>query len=248
MRDRHIQMRLLWELQSHFLDLLPEEGVSPERHEAIILCLISFPVVNFTVRENENCVLSSVTNRDGVCIEVQERTSIAHISISVPHGPQLVHVAVSIRSVGQGHIKLSAAVSGEGSFIWEDWRNGFSACLAVVSKWQKRNGLECVPLLQTERSIGYGVRSARVVAFGTGKNLNVWLGWLPHRESLCLFEVTLPDFIDQVTKDKLDEEHTSTHRALSRLTRLVQSRHVPVKYSTAKRLDLEHASVVSHKV
>lgn len=62
---------------------------------------------------------------------------------------------------------------------------------------------------------------------------------------MCLFEIATKDFIDEITKDKLDKEHPSKRDSRPGL---VRSRRVPVKYATASTLNLEHASVVSHKI
>lgn len=72
---RYIQMRLLWELQSYFLYALPEEGISPERHEAIVLCLLSFPDLQCTkYQAEENTEFSSVNTGDGVSVAyIKER-------------------------------------------------------------------------------------------------------------------------------------------------------------------------------
>ncbi len=40
---RYVQMRLMWELQNYFRQIAATEGVGPDRAEAIILCILSFP-------------------------------------------------------------------------------------------------------------------------------------------------------------------------------------------------------------
>lgn len=51
---RLVQMRLLWELQNYFHGLIPEEGLSPERHKATILYILSFPAVEFSFLDDDS--------------------------------------------------------------------------------------------------------------------------------------------------------------------------------------------------
>lgn len=71
--DRHVQTRLLWELQSYFQGMIPVEGLSPERHEAILLCLLSFPAIDFTViEEGGGHELNAKRTREGVHIAFEK--------------------------------------------------------------------------------------------------------------------------------------------------------------------------------
>lgn len=61
MDERYVQMRFLWELQNYFLSMLPVEGISPDRHEANILCLLSFPAVEIVIVDVEEDSRTSST-------------------------------------------------------------------------------------------------------------------------------------------------------------------------------------------
>lgn len=166
---RHVQMRLLWELQSYFLDRLPADGISPRRHEAIILCLQPLPVVNFKINENDDSELRSATNRDGVCIDMLERARALRTSLFLPHAPHTVLVLVDIQIAGPGKIELNATLLGEGTFNWEDWRNDLSERLTGIQKWQNGNELECAALLRRKETLQAGC------------DLHSWLHWEPER-------------------------------------------------------------------
>lgn len=112
---------------------------------------------------------------------------------------------------------------------------------------QQNNGLECIPVIQTKGSISSGLQSTQVIAFGMGKNLNVWLGWLPHRPSSCRFEVSSNGFIVQVKQEKLNLSWNQQDH-IEQSTGLMKSRRIAQNYETAQAGDLEHASVVARFV
>lgn len=239
--DRYVQTSLLWELQKYFLNLLPDAGVSPDCHEAIILCILSFPDINCEIDENLDCAMTSGSLPNEVCIEMHREQSTLSISLSVPFGPQTVHVAVEIQIDCKGEIKFAVSLCGEGRFIWEKWRNNFYSRLADRKQWQKNNKLHCVSLLLSKECITSGLRSARLVAFVTGSKMYIWPGWLPHREGLCPFEIESKCFIIEIKKSELYQQWSLS-------SALVKSRRVPAKYAAANRAALEHASVVSQKI
>lgn len=179
MGERYVQIRLLWELQNYFLNLLPEEGISPDHQEAIILCLLTFPAVICRAEENEENEASCINTVHDVSIEVHQQKKKVSVSLFVPLGPQRVHAAANIRRRDEGDIEVSISLRREGRFVWEKWRNNFTSSLAKRREWQMSTGMESTTVSQTKGSIASGLRSATVVAFGTGDTMNVWLGWLP---------------------------------------------------------------------
>lgn len=143
--DRHVQMRLLWELQNYFQSVIPEEGLSPERHEAIILCLLSFPAIEFVVGEDRiDCGLTVDNTADGVNIAYQHTKQAAHISLCVPLAPQEFGVAVRQELTGKGEIKVSVLLSGEGRFYWELWRNDFLLVLKNRGNGKRATAWSCL--------------------------------------------------------------------------------------------------------
>lgn len=116
MGDKYAQMRLLWELQNYFPNLFPEKGISPERTEAIIVCLIFFPVVRFNIEEDEVSGFSSMSSHDMVCIEMKPQQSSISLSLPVPEGPHPVHVVVHLNRVEEGEVGVRLSLCGEGKF------------------------------------------------------------------------------------------------------------------------------------
>lgn len=71
--SRDIQKRLLWELQNYFLGLLPEEGISPERREAMILCILCFPAIDMAACQDEaDSALDVQNTSDGINIRTRK--------------------------------------------------------------------------------------------------------------------------------------------------------------------------------
>lgn len=161
MGERYIQMRLLWEPKNYLLNMLPAEGISPERPEAIILCLLSFPAIQCTIVEvEEDTHVKSVNSCEGVAVAMDQRVQFVHVSLSVPFGRQPIYVAAHLQSDGAGSIEAIASLCGEGEFLWESWRDDFISRLAGASEWQRQNGLSFSSVAKTEQSIAEGRRTA----------------------------------------------------------------------------------------
>lgn len=94
-------------------------------------------------------------------------------------------------------------------------------------------------LARDMRTITSTVRSAALKAFGTGKEMNIWMGWLPHRANMGLLELKSNKFVTL----KYDEQETTRQS-----TGLYVSRQVAVQYATANAVDLEYGSAVGHRI
>lgn len=174
---RDVQMRLLWEIQNYFHGLIPETGLSPESHEAMILCLLSFPVVEFmSIKDNEENELKTKNTSDGASIAMLSYTRKALVHLSVPMGPQPGLVALRLETNNQRDVEITARLSGEECFSWEVWRNDFTARLEEARKSQGAKGVETGPLISSNESITRGIVHAEVIAFGTGQEMRVWSG------------------------------------------------------------------------
>lgn len=243
MDKRYVQMRLLWELQSYFLNRLPSEGISPDRHEAIILCLLSFPVIECHViqEEAEDSELSVIDTGESLSLSLESGIKDIKLPLSIPLAPQPIHISVLLRPVGQSTVDVIVFLCGKCEFEWERWRNDFTSRLEGVRKWQQQNGLDNTPVIETEERITSILQSVQVTAFGTGKYLQVWKGWLPHRASMSLFELTSDNFITQIMKGPIDPK-----RKLVVPNGLFKSKNVAVHYDAAATTDFEHASAVAH--
>lgn len=77
--------------------------------------------------------------------------------------------------------------------------------------------------------------------------MNIWLGWLPHRPSMCVFEVESAGFVVQTKKE---EVALRWNQAIieEKFAGIAMSRRLSVKYSDAKVVDLEHAVPVACEV
>lgn len=188
-----------------------------------------------------------MSTSDGISIAMKPDKATLHISSSVPFDPQPMHVSVHLRRVRDLEIEVDRSLCGKGRFIWEYWRDNFASRLAGMSRWQQQNDLEHSPVSRTNESITAGLRYAKLSAFGTGQEMLIWAGWLPHRANLSLFEVAPKEFIVQIEREPLDLEWSPRFTG-KQLPGLYKSRHAPVQYATASSLDLEHASAVAHHV
>lgn len=202
---RHVQTRLLWELQNHFRGLIPHNGVSPERPEVIILCFLSFPAIDFVVDEDAgDGQLHTKHTAHGVNIAIHPLKQDYKIHLSIPLGPQEVHIVVQIELLPPMGVEVTAILRREGTFLWQSWSIDLATRLEEWRRLQEHDGLEFCEVTQTHESITQGMASAALMAFGTGQNMRVWRGWLPHRPGMCLFEVESDGFIIQLKKEQLD--------------------------------------------
>lgn len=133
-----------------------------------------------------------------------QRKQEVQITLSVPFRPQPFGVSVRLECSRNRDIEICASITGEGLFRWEILRDGFTSRLDRLRETQENNGLEFSQVTRTSGTISRGILSAEVVAFGTGLAMRAWSGWLPHRPSLCLFELESERFIIQVEKNNLD--------------------------------------------
>lgn len=230
--------------------MLPVEGVSPETAEAMFLCILSFPSVHCMIFEDEEGAdLSSMSALHAVSIAMHDKRQSVHVSFAVPHGPQPVFVDVHLRRIGdlEKKIMVYASLSGDGVLDWQSWRNSFASRLSGVSEWQQQNGLEHSPVTPTDGSIITHQRSVKLNAFGTGRDMRIWLGWSAHRPTLSLFEVQSENFILRIEKEALDLKD-DRFESVSQSAGLSKSNQVPVRYETVDAINLEHASAVAHRI
>lgn len=246
--ERHVQIRLLFELQAHFVHMNHAQGISPECHEAMLWCVLSFPAVCFTSsQKNEGGEMNAMNIGNGVAIPVGTQNQVDRRKIFVPFGPQSFDVDVRLDRMEEGEILVVVSLSREDRFSWVLWRDEFTSRLEAVRQLQESNDLECPQVLRSEAGISAGLRSAQVTACGIGEKICLWWGWLPHRTSICLFEVKSDGLILKMTENirslrcKEDLENVLA-------AGLVESRKIPVNYETADSLDLEYISAVAHKI
>lgn len=227
---------------------IPEGGLSPERHEAIILCLLSFPAIDLAVdQEKDGSGLKTQNTADGVNISIQKHNPAVGMSLSVPFAPQQVGIVLRLAEIRQRYIEISLSLSVEGQFSWEAWRNEFTTRLEEGRRLHESDGIVFSPIIRGRGSITDGLVSAEVSTCGTGQKMEVWSGWLPQRPNMCRFEMESDGFIIEVKKKKLDLKF-SREWNITQSMGLVKSKCAPVRYVVANNLDLEHACAATERI
>ncbi len=167
-------------------------------------------------------------------------------------GPQYVFVRLSFEKADDSsNIRMSVRVLpgdevGDNSFDWQAWRDSFYGRLEGTRKRQEELSSPSHPLLSTAGSISCGIEKIQVRTAGTGAIMNVWKGWVSPRASICLYEITTPEFVMQ------SESAGSVTIRVEKIECVLEAFDVPrekwhsVKYKKASPLALKHASIVAH--
>ncbi len=133
-------------------------------------------------------------------------------------GPQDLQLILSLTALQENsNSALSLCLSEiEGRkvdfFDWEVWRNAFYGRLEACRLWKKKVGmLEKVGMrnfafVPPSEHINAGIQkvpdssTAITPEMGTGTEMFVWKGWLPHVTSICVYEIATEGFILQATE------------------------------------------------
>lgn len=99
----------------YILNRLPKEGMSPLNAEEIILCILSFRTVQYTVVEvEEDAELGSVTICDGVSISMRQTKEGVNSSLSVPYPLRPIHVSLHFCCFDDRAMEASVSNCGDG--------------------------------------------------------------------------------------------------------------------------------------
>ena len=174
--------------------------------------------------------------------------------------PQDVFVKVSLKhelSCWSAVVQVAAG-SAEGQLCFEckAWRNAYAGRLDGVRMWQKRHHMPAVPVIQSRDAIVHGVEKVGTHNAGTGQWMSVWMGWMPTRAKVALFElesdrfILRPEKLPQKAEDEdlphraeLENSHETTRNPASR-KEPVEEKRSPIAYKQAEGPELLHASVI----
>lgn len=250
---KYFHMRLLWELQSFFHAQI--EGSSsiiplPARLDAIILCLLSFPSLAIKVSKTNSSFQSDSVSHS-CFIQMEEPTKQFDVSsyklyIQAGCGPQLISVHVSFRETENLFIcvEISTGERQEMSFSWEAWKNAFLGRLEGARKWQDSWGMSTTPLLRTKSPINSGIASTIVLSVDERESIKIWKGWLPHRTSLCQYELESEGFIKRRIRVASDREVVTKGDLYLGFNHEKES-YVPVHYDNADPTALRRATALA---
>ncbi len=207
MSKRFVKMRVLWELQNHLQTHLPEEGIAPNRGEAIALCMLSFPAVSIDAarKPSQDDCFVDLKLEDEALLGIDDYGYVIRAS----SGPQDLELRVSFKrreDISNVEISISICEMDTGSvthFDWEVWRNAFYGRLEACRRWKKKQEMPTVSLIRTTQRITSGIRkfvlSNNTIDPQPGARaaMSVWNGWLPHCVSICMYEIATEGFILQ---------------------------------------------------
>lgn len=200
MMTRPVEMRVLWELQNKILPSM-QEKTSPGDKIAMIGCILGFPALFF------NCKVANVPFADPSRLN-DNATGVSfsgrawEASITPVCAPQELYVDLWIVCPDEGRADISVRLARrnkerDDSFDWESWRDAFNGRLRGLRKWQERQGLGILDECATCCGIAEGIERWKLPDPRTGSQLRVWSGWLPHRPSICKYEVSTEGVIRQ---------------------------------------------------
>lgn len=227
MMTRPVEMRVLWELQNKFQHSMQEE-TTPGDRTAMIGCILGFPALCFNSKVTNVPVAGASRlsgNATGVCFG--ERAWEA--SITPVCAPQELYVKLWIVCREERRAGISVRLARKSKerdefFDWESWRDSFNGRLRGLRKWQERQGVGILDECVTYCGIAKGIERKKLPDPRTASQLRVWSGWLPHRPSICKYEVSMEGLIRQYTISSIGMEQEG----------------MPVSYDSAAQEDLTY--------
>ncbi len=260
--ERYVKMRLLWEIQNRFHSDLPEQGVSPNSLEAMVLCVLSFPAVSMDIKEAPSSDRASKIRRrrEERVVDLFEKNDYEfriddyEYDIRASCGPQNVSINLSFSSADEhNNIVLSVRIfPAEGSrllsFDWQAWREAFYGRLEGSRLQQENLGMETQKVLPTPHPIWARIDKTRGLSAGTGSTMSVWKGWIPPRGSICKYEIATVGFILQTIPAGSIDITVSISATLVDTFSVPRETWAHVAYEDAKPASLKHASLVAQEI
>lgn len=262
---RSVQVHLLGEIQGRLVEKLRnlKGGASPSSLEAISLCILSFPSLVMKARLRKGTDSVSSQGISCTCITIFDEGPSFKKKQKHPHcvedyvidfdpicGPQGFLISASFQRDTDGTLFTTIWLARKEkcidcNFVWEWWRDAFTARLVELTEWQRQHKWKASTVHITKNPISANVRSLVVSHKGLGENMNVWLGWMPFRTEICLFELQSPNVLTQyrVTK-KLLVSYRSNHDSNVWYADKAQHERVSVTYPKASREQLKNACFV----
>ena len=205
------RLRVIWELQNIFLNLMQRSDLGPEDPAAFAMCILSFPAISIQllptsqIRYDTSLVNVSNDSENEFSLEVRAEGLPRSCALHVLYKSEIMHIEM-------------ARNDEYVEFSWEEWRNAFQGRLAGLREWQWENGCwsgmtniensndssENISshietgdrFLRCKYPISDGIEriklsyAASLNPYQWGRDcLTVWKGWLPHRRNMCRFEL-----------------------------------------------------------
>lgn len=226
LRRRSVQTRIIREVQELLQDRLGSGTEGPASFLTMMLAILSFPALSVDI-EDEPGIDAGVERHNSGSIgivfargaqEVDHLNSDNVSSLSeirmvlIPMGaPQRVSIVMRfVPDAGKGDtlsLRVLACLRRESVamdmvFMWEWWRDSFSARLGGLSNWQEMHDL---PFNRSHSTIGEILKEKSRINTrfgGMGDSMCTWPGWHPFRFEFCRFELESPGFILQFEEEK----------------------------------------------
>lgn len=216
---RGTQVRLIWEFSEILKKCIMKKN-TPSSLEMMFMCILSFPSLAMDLlRHDESdfngqkCFVSdeqvisrqksrpSRLSEDWLSEVIIDSTDEQFWLLVEPRGaPQLfslkVHLILKMDGSSTVRVCLWTKSTDERDkyFDWEIWRDSFLARLQALHDWQKQHDMPCVSLRTTNNNITDKIFESPHFYQGKKETFQVWLGWQPFRDNMCLFELQNPGF------------------------------------------------------
>ncbi|CAN8066740.1 unnamed protein product [Agarophyton chilense] len=198
-----VQNRLIWKIQTVFQTSIGTEGSSPSSEILMVLCILSFPSLHVDVsisgeaEKNQKKTISLIRQK-------QDPSSISFVKINIRPScaPQKLFVCIHCDMGQEDDFRAFALLGREEnksdySFLWECWRDSFTARLQAMAEWQKDHKFPHTEVVRSTHSISTNPDRITTGSIGTGDEVSRWVGWLPFRFEFCRHEVEHPEFLKQ---------------------------------------------------
>ncbi|KAI0563920.1 Sel1-repeat containing protein [Gracilaria domingensis] len=203
-----VQNLLIWKMQTEFQRILLEpqmetntSGSGPSSEILMMLCILSFPALQVDISEEIKKPPTSPSSPFRGRNQKNFIASSVRINVRPSCAPQRLFVGFHCET-REDHFSAFAVLGREDRrsdqhFLWESWRDSFTARLLAMSDWQKEHSLPYTDVMKSPPNISRKTEFMTTGAIGTGEKIRTWLGWLPFRFEFCRYEVEHPEFLKQ---------------------------------------------------
>lgn len=264
---RSVQVHLLSEIKEQLFRILEstEESGNPSSLETILLCIFSFPSLVVRARLTTDEVRCSTTKRMSCTslvfyhanrfLEIEQESCSTQaedvvIEFDPICGPQGFFAVASFQTSREGLLYMNICLRRkenckDDTFVWQWWRDAFTARLVELAEWQKEHDMRASLVHSAEEPIYTPVQSFPVGHKGLGKSLNLWLGWVPFRAEICLFELQTPGLLTEYRPmQDLSVSYKNDHDGNIWYAVKVKQERVCIEYSNASEEQLKNACFV----
>lgn len=195
---RNLNMRILWEIQSHLHELISETveldgNIThlPRSLHLIMLFILGFPSI--TIRRVEQEIRSSDDNQS-----TEIDFDVVMYEIIPVAGPQDVSIIFKFLAEPRGNNNCSIELMSSNEdgdpfcFNWQEWKDSAMGRLKAQTEWRERKMSSKNEKLRREildSKIPNDVKSMNRKTMGTEYDVSYWTGWPPHLCNIALFEI-----------------------------------------------------------